>query len=193
MAASALEIGFELDRRYRITSLSPNTWDGSDMDQSKKPELLLLCALLKNTRYALIGGLALQVHQEEPRTTLDIDFAVESYGALPRDEMMAAGFVLEGLFPHSENWRGPNGTPVQFSDDSAFALAIESAEVHSLESHQIRIINREQLVLAKMRAATDSARRKSKRMQDLADVQGLLERFPELQHLLTSEQRTLFD
>jgi len=48
------------------------------MDQSKKPALLSLCRILadEHVAYAIIGGLALQIHQQEPRTTLDIDIAV---------------------------------------------------------------------------------------------------------------------
>jgi hypothetical protein len=96
-----------------------------------------------------------------------------------------------GRFAHSENWRGPRGTPVQFFDDQAFAKAIASLEFHTLDSHRLRIVNRKELVYAKLRAAFDPARRKSKRMQDLADVQGLIEQHPELENLLTADQRAV--
>jgi predicted nucleotidyltransferase len=185
--SSAFEIGFELDRRFRL--VHGGTLGDKTMDQSKKPELLLLCELLHDVQYALIGGLALQVHQEEPRTTLDIDIAVSSYDSLPQATMQAAGFKLEERFTHSENWRGPQGTPVQFSDDAAFADAIASAEVYPLEGHKLRVINCKELVRAKLRAALDPARRKSKRMQDLADVQGLLERYPDIESLLSAAER----
>ena len=36
-----------------------------------------------HTAYALIGGVALQLHSEEPRTTLDIDLAVPRFSDIP--------------------------------------------------------------------------------------------------------------
>ena len=164
---------------------------GEEMDASKKPDLLLLCELLGSTPYALIGGLALQIYQEEPRTTLDIDLAVLTYESLPAPALVAAGFVLEGRHPHSENWRGPGGTPIQFSDDPAFAEAIRSAEPHALEGREIRVVSLKALVRAKLRAGQDPARRKSKRMQDLADIQALLEQFPDLDAELSDTERAL--
>jgi hypothetical protein len=186
--ASALEIGFELDRRYRL--VHGDERGACVVDQSKKPELLLLCEVLQGVQYALIGGLALQTHQAEPRTTLDIDVAVVSYDALPSAALLAAGFTLEGRFAHSENWRGPQGTPVQFSDDEAFVAAILRAEVYLLDGHGLRVISRHDLLRAKLRAAADVARRKSKRMQDLADVQSLIEQYPDLESQLTADERS---
>ena len=42
------------------------------MERSKRPALLALGRVLRDMQipYAIIGGLALQVHQREPRTTL---------------------------------------------------------------------------------------------------------------------------
>lgn len=191
---SGLEIGFELDRRYRWMQRAGSGGrepGGEEMDPSKKPDLLLLCELLADTPYALIGGLALQVYQAEPRTTLDIDLAVISYEALPKSALLDAGFVPEGRHPHSENWRGPGGTPIQFSDDAAFAEAIGSAERHPLDGHEIRVVSVKALLHAKLRAGKDPARRKSKRMQDLADVQALLEQFPDLDAELSAAERAL--
>jgi predicted nucleotidyltransferase len=77
----------------------------------------------------------------------------------------------------------------QVLDDAAFADAIASAEIYLLEGHKLRVINCKELVGAKLRAALDPARRKSKRMQDLADVQGLLEQYPDLERLFSAAER----
>ncbi|MCL4822199.1 MAG: hypothetical protein KJ067_23985 [Vicinamibacteria bacterium] len=45
------------------------------------------------------------------------------------------------------------------------------------------------LVRAKLRAATDPSRRRSKRLQDLSDALGLVERRPELADQLTPGER----
>lgn len=164
---------------------------GQEMDASKKPDLLLLCELLGSTPYAIIRGLALQIYQAEPRTTLDIDLAVLTYESVPAPALVAAGFVLQGRHPHSEKWRGPGGTPIQFSDDPAFAEAIRSAEPHALEGREIRVVSLTALLRSKLRAGQDQARRKSKRMQNLADVQALLEQFPDLDAELSDRERAL--
>jgi predicted nucleotidyltransferase len=165
------------------------------MEQTKKPALLALGKILadEEVRYALIGGLALQVHQAEPRTTLDIDLAVTDRRALPRSALQAAGFEPTGQFANSENWLGPAGIPVQFTDDPALVPAVERAEEIELEGVRLRVIRRVDLLHEKLRAAADPARRRSKRLQDLADAQSLLEVTPDLAGELTREERDALD
>lgn len=161
------------------------------MDSSKTSDLILVAEALADIPYALIDGLALQVYQREPRTTLDIDIAVPSYDVLPIAAIHKAGFVNEGRFAHSENWRGANGTPVQFSDDPLFQEAIQGARTVALPHLQLKIAAPDQLIRAKLRAAKDDGRRKSKCMQDLADVQALIEQYPELATVLSDEDKAL--
>ena len=179
-----LEIGFELDRRWHLLR--------GEMDSSKKPDLLALANILASsgTAYAVIGGVALQIHQAEPRTTLDIDLAVNDVGGLPEAALRAAGFVRSGDFPHSVNWTGPGGTPVQFSDDPAFRKAISQAGISMLDGTPLRVAAPVDLVRAKLRAARDPARRRSKRIQDLADAVSLVESHPDLERDLTEEERS---
>ena len=89
------------------------------MEQSKKPALLALARVLteSSTPFAIIGGVALQVRQTEPRTTLDIDVAVRDRASIPREALVEAGFEELGRHAHSDNWKGPGSTPVQFTDD----------------------------------------------------------------------------
>jgi hypothetical protein len=187
MQQEKLEAGFLLDRQW--------FWLRGEMEQTKRPTLLALARVLAeaDTPYAIIGGIALQVHQEEPRTTIDIDVAVATYGQLPRSQLEAAGFSMTGSFSHSENWVGPDNTPVQFTDDPALAEAITRAEEVVLEDVSLRVINRIDLLHEKLRAASDPARRRSKRLQDLADVQALLEATPALAEELTTEERAMLE
>ena len=182
-----LEAGFILDRQWY--------WLRGEMERTKRPALLALARIFAeaNVPYAIIGGVALQVHQTEPRTTLDIAVAVATYGQLPRVQLEAAGFTWSGRFSHSENWIGPEGTPVQFTDDPALVDAITRAEDVALEEVCLRVIGRTDLLHEKLRAAADPARRRSKRLQDLADVQALLESTPALTHELSVAERALLD
>lgn len=182
-----LEVGFILDRQW--------FWLQGEMERTKRPALLVLARVFAeaNVPYAIIGGVALQVHQAEPRTTLDIDVAVAAYGQIPRTQLEAAGFTWTGRFSHSENWTGPEGIPVQFTDDPVLTEAITRAEEIELENIQLRVISRTDLLHEKLRAAADPARRRSKRLQDLADAQGLLEATPDLAEQLTPTERALLD
>jgi hypothetical protein len=178
-----LDIGFSLDRRWHLLR--------GEMERSKKPTLLLLGRVLAEAevKYAIIGGVALQIHQDEPRTTLDIDLAVLDRAAIPAARLLELGFRQTGTYPHSENWVGPEATPVQFTDDPALSDAILRAGELYVEGVRLRVIGKADLVREKLRACRDPARRRSKRIQDLADVQALIEQDASLEAALSEEDR----
>ncbi len=132
----SLKAGFVLDRLWH--------WMRGEMDRSKEPDLAAVVRVLSSHRvsYAVIGGVALQIHQKDPRTTIDVDIAVPDRGRLPREALIAAGFTEAGRHEHSEHWTGPG---------------------------------------------------RSKRLQDLADAQALLEHDPALAGELTPAERALLD
>ena len=72
-AQDRLTVSYALDHLWSETM-------GLPQGDSKEQPLYLVAQLLERERvpYALIGGVALQLHSEEPRTTLDIDVAVPS-------------------------------------------------------------------------------------------------------------------
>lgn len=187
---------FPVEELLRISGLLDvrfHALKGDAVVTSKERAFRELFGILEEagTRYALIGGLAVQLWAEEARTTLDIDVAVLSYAAIPRRALEAAGFRLLGRHEHSENWMGPDDTPVPFSQDPAFAALVEHAVTRSFEGGQVRVASAIELVRAKLRAARDVARRPSKRMRDLADAQSLIEREPDLERQLTDAEKAL--
>ena len=165
------------------------------MDQTKRPALLALCELLAAERvpYAIIGGVAIQVHQREARTTLDIDIAVIDRSTIPHAALRTAGFELTGTFEHSENWAAADGTPVQFTDDPALANAVREANELTFDGVPLRVISVAHLLHEKLRSGSDPARRRSKRLQDLADAQSLLESDPSLVEELSGDERAILD
>ena len=187
MTRNGIATGFILDRQWY--------WLRGEMERTKRPALLALAKIFAeaDVPYAIIDGVALQFHQTEPHTTLDIAVAVATYGQLSRAQLEAAGFTWSGRFSHSENWIGPEDTPVQFTDDPALADAIARAEEVTLEDVCLRVIGCTDLLHEKLRAAADPARRRSKRLQDLVDVQALLESTPALLHELSVAERALLD
>lgn len=170
-------------------------WLRGERERTKRPALLAIARILTEAEvpYAIIRGVALQGHQAEPRTTLDIDVAVAAYDHIPRVQLEAAGFTWTGHFSHSENWLGPEDTPVQFTDDAALADAITRAEDVALEDVRLRVISRADLLHEKLRAASDPTCRRSKRLQDLADAHALLESTPALEQELTDEEHAVLD
>jgi hypothetical protein len=157
---------------------------------SKEKSLRLVAQLLERERvpYALIGGVAVQLHTQEPRSTLDIDLAVPTYAHVPRAALLAAGFDHTGRHDHSDNWRAPGPGPlkqrtaVQFSaEDEGIADAVEHAGVIDLGSGlRLRVATVADLVVLKLAAAAEPKRRPSKREHDVADVLALLEEHPEI-------------
>jgi Nucleotidyl transferase AbiEii toxin, Type IV TA system len=182
-----LEVGFLLDRRWHALR--------GEMERTKRSALVLLARVMTEARvpYAIIGGLALQLRQADPRTTLDIDVAVSAASVIPRSQLQEAGFRMTGRFAHPESWLGPEETPVQFTDDPLLAEAVARAEDVQLDGVSIRVIRRADLLHEKLRAAADPARRRSKRLQDFADAQALLETAPDLARELTPEEQTLLN
>jgi hypothetical protein len=184
---TGIETGFLLDQLWHLLR--------GEMDRSKEPALLLVGRIFSDAGipYAIIGGVALQIHQPEPRTTLDIDLAVLSRSSIPRARLEGAGFAFAGQFTNSENWLGPGDTPVQLTDDPALAGAIRRAEEIDIGGVRLRVIGRADLLHEKLRAASDPAPRRSKRLQDLADAHALIEASPDLVHGLSTEERASLD
>lgn len=185
--SSGLAAGFLLDQQWH--------WMRGEAETTKKPALVALGRILDSAgvAYAIIGGVAVQVHHPDPRTTLDIAVAVLSRQSIPRDGLAAAGFQPTASFEHSENWVADNGTPVQFTDDPALAGAVRSAGEITLEDVRLRVIRVVDLVREKIRAGSDPARQRSKRLSDLVDAQGLLDAYPDLRQALTAEELAVLD
>lgn len=182
-ARERLAIGYALDRLWGEVM-------GLQVGDSKERPLRLVADLLEREAvpYALIGGVAVQLHTREPRTTLDIDLAVPTFADVPRAALLGAGFEHTGRHEHSDNWRAPGSgtlkqrTAVQFSaEDEGIAEAVERATVVDLAPGvRLRVASVADLIVLKLAAAREPKRRPSKRERDIADVLALLEDHPEV-------------
>lgn len=175
-------VGLTLDHLWSETM-------GLPIDDKEKVLTKLVRVLEStNTPYAVIGGVAVQLYTEEPRTTADLDIALRSHGDLPRAELEKAGFTLDGIHEWSENWRGPAaaGTPrkrrvvVQFSADQLMARSVDRAETVRVSTFSLQLVTIPDLILLKLAAAQEPKRRASKRSQDVTDIMRLLEEHHEL-------------
>ena len=161
---------------------------GLPRGDTKDQPLRAVAAVLEasGTEYAVIGGVAMQLHSREPRTTLDIDLAVPRYDLIPRDALIAAGFSHEGRHDHSDNWRAPGSAPraertaIQFSaEDIGIDSAVSHARVVDAGGYKLRLALPDDLLVLKLAAAEEPRRRPSKRRQDLLDVVTLAEEHPQ--------------
>jgi hypothetical protein len=180
-AQRRLRESFALDRLWRETVGLPS-------GDTKEAPLRRVIAVLdeSQTPYAVIGGIAVQLHSREPRTTLDIDVAVPTFTDIPHDALGRAGFEHEGRQEHSDNWRAPGPGPrsertaIKFSAaDVGIADAVARAEMVSVGDFRIRLATVHDLIVLKLAAAEESRRRPSMRRQDLLDVVNLAEEHPE--------------
>ena len=179
-----LATGHALDRLWSETMGLPE-------GDSKETPLRLIAEILarEDVPYALIGGVAVQLHTEEPRSTLDIALAVPRYADVPTEALLAAGFEHTGRHEHSDNWRAPGPGPlklrtaVQFSaEDEGISDAVEHASTVDLEGGlRLRVATVADLIILKLAAAEEPKRRPSKREHDIGDILALMEEHPELQ------------
>jgi len=173
--------GIHLDHLWCQTTRMP-------LDDKESVLVTLLDVLHeRGSRYALIGEIAVQLYAQEPRTTDDIDLAVESQGEIPRESLLERGFTFDGLHDYTENWLGPApaGTPrkkrvrVQFSHDVPMAEAVDRS-VSVDVGFPLQLVTLPDLVELKLLAAESEERQRSKGVQDVSDVMRLVEQHPEV-------------
>ncbi len=126
--------------------------------------------------FCLIGGLAVN-HYVEPVVTLDADFAITA-GAGVSAALQAAGFIIEP-HPHSLNAALPGSRlRVQITLNGRYGAFPARATEASLFGVQLPVAALPDLVQGKLWAATDPARRASKRAKDEADLVRICESHP---------------
>ena len=143
-------------------------------------DLALVVRALEATGHAfcLIGGLAVN-HYSEPMVTLDADFAIVTATGTPA-ALRAAGFVVEE-FPHSINATLPGSRlRIQITINSRYGPFPGRAITGVLFGVTLPIACLADVVQGKLWAATDPARRRSKRAKDEADLLRLAELHPQV-------------
>jgi hypothetical protein len=128
--------------------------------------------------FCLIGGLAVN-HYVEPVVTLDADFAIAAATGLV-DALRSRGFVVEE-HPHSINAQLPGSRlRLQITINSRYAGFPERAIAGRVLGFEMPVARLEDLVQGKLWAATDPARRASKRQKDRLDLTRLCEAYPRI-------------
>jgi hypothetical protein len=132
--------------------------------------------------FCLIGGLAVN-HYAEPVVTLDADFALTASGNAV-EVLRTAGFVVRE-FANSLNAQLPGSRlRIQLTINSRYGAFPTRAVPGRLFGVTMPVACLEDVVRGKLWAATDLARRASKRAKDAADLIRLAESHPEVFRLV---------
>jgi hypothetical protein len=194
--ASTEDVRRRLEQGYALDQL---WWGALGLAaDTKEPALRTVAEVLEasGTPYAVIGGVAMQLHSPEPRTTLDLGLAVRRIPDVPREALLRAGFEHEGRFPFRDNWRAPGTgsrlrrTAVQFSaEDVGLDDAVARARVLDAGGFRLRLASPLDLLVLKLATAEEPWRRPSKRRQDLVDIVTLSEQYPEVTAMVADLER----
>jgi hypothetical protein len=157
-------------------------------DRSNFLEGILGLLEREGVRYCAVGGVAVNAYAE-PVVTLDLDLVVAVHDVDRVRELVGERYSMEE-FAHSINVRDSGSQlQVQFQLDPEMSAYLDRAERRVVLGLAMPVAAPQDLVGAKVRAASDRGRRASKRQKDLADIARLLEAFPELEALVPPDIR----
>ena len=140
-----------------------------------------------NADYCLIGGIAVNAYAE-PVVSLDFDLVVVSEKI---DEICRTA-KNEKLkirrFEHSINFSSSQSALIiQIQMDARYQEFVQRSVMKDVFGYHVKVASIEDVLQGKIWAYSDSARRKSKRQKDLADITRLLESHPFLKKQIPKE------
>jgi len=150
--------------------LAALTGHGSDL------KLALEALRATGQPFCLIGGLAVN-HYVEPVVTLDADFAIVAATGLV-EALRARGFEVQEHSGSINAQLSGSRLRVQITMNSRCAAFPARAVPGKVLGFDVPVAGLEDLVQGKLWAATDAARRGSKRAKDEADLVRLCESHP---------------
>lgn len=154
-------------------------WKTVTMDGSGFLDRLIAILQGRGIRFCVVGGQAVSAYAE-PVVSLDLDLVIAV------DQFDQAASLVSGAFravhhPHSLNLSEPGSDlRVQIQTDPRYGDFVSRAEWRSVLGIRLPVASVEDVLQGKIWAATDPARRPSKRLKDLADIARLLEIAPGL-------------
>lgn len=158
-------------------------------DKSDIIQILLDILAKTDSRYCLIGGLAVNAYVE-PVVSLDLDIvaAAESIGAICR-AAKERGLKVE-QFEHSVNITSDSSDlRIQLQSDPRYQRFVSVAEDRNMLGYKMKVARLEDVLQGKVWAYMDKTRRMSKRQKDLADIFRIIEKYPQLEETLPQSLR----
>ena len=148
---------------------------------------LVDCLERADVAWCVIGGVAVNHWAEQPMVTRDVDLVVAAESIERVVSLLEeAGFESE-RFEWSINFKGHSAVSIQLSTEDFykdFPLRAIAADVNGI---LLRVACLEDTLKGKMKAYSEPARRRSKRLKDLTDIARLVEAHPHLRETLGDE------
>jgi hypothetical protein len=151
------------------------------------------CLEKADIAWCAIGGIAVNHGAEHPMVTQDVDFvvtsdAIETTIRLLEDE----GFQPE-RFEWSVNFKSRSAVSIQLSTEDFYKDFVSRSVPADVHGILMRVASLEDTLKGKIQAWSDSGRRQSKRIKDLADIARLVEAHPHVWNLLSDELKKQID
>ncbi len=142
-----------------------------------------------SAKYCVVGGQAVNAYVE-PLVSLDLDLALAA-GEIERiTPALKRSFQVES-FPHSLNLSLEGSKlRVQLQTDPRYAGFVARASQREVLGITLPVAAVEDVLKGKVWAASDTARRPSKRRKDLLDIERIVEAYP---HLREGVPREILD
>ena len=165
---------------------SSTYWKAVLVDRENFLERVLEFLRASGVRYCVVGGTGVNAYTH-PVVTEDLDIAVAA-GEIDKLEAALRREFKVRRFAHSINVSAPQSRlQVQIQTDPRYFDFVKRAEIREVMDFQLPVAQIEDILKGKIWAATDMARRKSKRQKDLADIARILEVSPELRAQVPAE------
>jgi hypothetical protein len=167
----------------------------NSLANNKSDIIQLLLDILSKTdsRYCLIGGLAVNAYVE-PVVSLDLDIvaATEDIEAICMAAKESGLRIKE--FEHSVNVTSEKSDlRIQIQTDPRYQTFVLTAQNKLVIGYTMKVARLEDVLQGKVWAYMDKARRKSKRQKDLADIFRIIEKYPQLEESLPPTLRGEMD
>jgi hypothetical protein len=154
-------------------------WRAITVDRSDLLDRFLHLLREQSARFCVIGGQAVNAYAE-PVVSLDLDLVVVAADVRTLEPLLKKQFIVE-RFAHSLNVSDRDSDlRIQIQLDQRYAPFVERAAEHDVLGERLPVAHIEDVLTAKVWAASDPERRASKRQKDLADIARLLEVEPSL-------------
>lgn len=165
---------------------SSEYWKAVLVDQDNFLDRVLGFLKDSGVRYCVIGGAGVNAYAY-PVVTEDLDIVVAAEQIEPLQSALARDFKVR-RFPHSINVSAPpSKLQVQIQTDPRYFEFVDGAEIRDVMDFQLPVARIEDILQGKIWAAMDTARRKSKRQKDLADIARIIEVSPNLRKRVPEE------
>ena len=145
------------------------------------------CLERADIAWCVIGGVAVNHWARQPMVTQDVDFVVAAESVERAVSLLEeAGFQPE-RFQWSVNFKGHSAVSMQLSTEDFYRDFPSRAVAADVNGILLRVASLEDTLKGKIKAYSEPARRKSKRLKDLTDIARMVEAHPHLKDALPEE------